>query len=156
MHAQHRDWVKVAPLGAGFSVMMPTMPTEAVESKELFTEHSFVTNTGTTLLIAVYFDYAPSMKMNEVAELVANRDSFLKGVNAQLISSKEIKLDGRAGLEFTGEDERRLYRSRVYIFGNRVHQIAGVILKSDEDTENVDRFFASFAFTPITDVRGKP
>ena len=156
MHAQQREWVKVAPLGAGFSILMPTRPTEAIESKELFTVHSFVASTGNTLLIAVYFDYAPSMKMNGATELVANRDSFLKGVNAQLISSKEIKLDGRAGLEFTGEDERRLYKSRVYIFGNRVHQIASVILKSDEDTENVDRFFASFAFTAITDVHGKP
>src|SRR5438045_208604 len=153
MHAQHRDWVKVAPLGGGFSILMPIRPTEAVETKEQFTIHSFVANTGTTLLIAVYFDYAPSMKMNGMAELVANRDSFLKGVNAQLISSKEIKLDGRAGLEFTGEDERRLYKSRVYIFGNRVHQIASVILKSDEDTENVDRLFASFAFTATTDAR---
>src|SRR2546423_3001291 len=156
MLAQHREWVKVAPLGAGFSVMMPIRPTEAVESKELFTVHSFAAATGNTLLIAVYFDYAPSMKMNEAGELVANRDSFLKGVNAQLISSKEIKLDGRSGLEFTGEDERRLYKSRVYVFGNRVHQIASVILKSDEDTENVDRFFASFAFTAITDAHGKP
>ena len=156
MPAQRREWVKVAPLDGGFSILMPIRPTEAVETKEQFTIHSFVAATGTTLLIAVYFDYAPSMKMNGAGELAANRDSFLKGVNAQLISSKEIKLDGRAGLEFTGEDERRLYKSRVYIFGNRVHQIASVILKSDEDTENVDRFFASFVFTAITDAHGKP
>ena len=156
MHAQHRDWVKVAPLGAGFSVMMPTRPTEAIESKELFTVHSLVATTGTTLLMAVYVDYAPSMKMNEAAELAANRDNFLKGVNAQLISSKEIKLDGRSGLEFTAEDDRRLYKSRVYIFGNRVHQIVTATVKGDEDTESVDRFFASFAFTATTDAQGKP
>src|SRR2546422_10169176 len=151
MPAQHRDWVTVAPLGAGFSILMPIRSTEAVETKELFTVHSFVAATGTTLLIAVYFDYAPSMKKNEAGELTAFRDTFLKGVNAQLISSKEIKLDGRSGLEFTGEDERRLYKSRVYIFGNRVHQIAIATLKDDEDKENVDRFFASFTFTAITD-----
>jgi hypothetical protein len=156
MHAQQRDWVRVAPLGAGFSILMPTRPTEAVESKELFTVHSFVAAAGTTLLVAVYFDYAPSMKMNQATELVSNRDTFLKGVNAHLISSKEIKLDGRSGLEFTGEDEGRLYKSRVSIFGNRVYQIVSVSLKGDEDTGNVDRFFASFAFTPVTDVRGKP
>ena len=155
-HAQQREWVKVAPLGAGFSVMMPTMPIEAVESKELFTVHSLVANTGTTLLIAVYVDYAPSMKMNEAGELAANRDSFLKGVNAQLIRTKEIKLDGRSGLEFTAEDESRLYKSRVYIFGNRVHQIATATLKDAEDKENVDRFLASFAFTATTDAHGKP
>ena len=154
--AQQREWVKVAPEGAGFSVSMPTRPTEAVETKELFTVHSFVVNTSNTLLIVVYVDYAPSLKMTEAAELAANRDNFLKGVNAQLISSKEIKLDGRSGLEFTGEDDRRLYKSRVYIFGNRVHQIASATLKDDQDTESVDRFFASFAFTTITGAHDKP
>ena len=156
MHAQDREWAKVAPEGAGFSVMMPRRPTESVESKDLFTVHSFVANAGTTLLIAVYVDYVPSMKMNEAAELIANRDNFLKGVNAQLTKSKEIKLDGRSGLEFAAEDDRRLYKSRVYIFGNRVHQIATATPKDDADTDSVDRFFASFAFTAITDTHGKP
>ena len=154
--AQQREWVKVAPLGAGFTVMMPTRPTEAVETKELFTVHSLVTTTGNTLLIAVYVDYAPSMKMDEAAELAANRDNFLKGINARLVSSKEIKLDGRSGLEFTGEDDLRLYKSRVYILGNRVHQIATATLKDDQDMESVNRFLASFAFTATTDVQGKP
>src|SRR2546423_546638 len=113
--------------------MMPRRPTESVETKELFTVHSFIANTGTALLVAVYVDYAPSMKMNEAAELIANRDNFLKGVNAQLIKSREIKLDGRSGLEFTAEDENRLYKSRVYVFGNRVHQIACATVKGDED-----------------------
>jgi hypothetical protein len=73
-----------------------------------------------------------------------------------LTSSKEIKLDGRAGLEFTGEDDRRLYKSRVYILGNRVHQIASATLKDDPAADKVDRFFASFAFTAATDAHGKP
>jgi hypothetical protein len=154
--AQHGDWVKVAPPGAGFSVMMPSKPNESMETKEDYTLHSYGAVMADTIFIVVYGDYAPSMKMNEAAELIANRDNFLKGVNAQLISSKEIKLSGRSGLEFTGEDDRRLYKSRVYIFGNRVHQIASATLKGDEDTESVDRFFASFAFTAVTDPHGKP
>jgi len=157
MHAQEREWVKVAPLAAGFSFLMPIQPTEAVETKEQYTMHSFVATAGTTVLVVAYVDYAPNMKMNnQAAQLTAFRDTFLKGVNAQLISSKEIKLAGRSGLEFTSEDDRRLYKNRVYIFGNRMQQIASVTLKGDEDTENVDRFFASFAFTAITNAHGKP
>ncbi|HXI23377.1 MAG TPA: hypothetical protein VNG71_05835 [Pyrinomonadaceae bacterium] len=156
MRSQHREWVKVAPLGAGFSILMPLRPTEAVETKDQYTTHSFVGSAGSTVFIAVYVDYAPSIQLSEPAELAANRDNFLKGMSAQLTNSKDIKLDGRSGLEFTAEDERRLYKSRVYIFGNRIHQIATATSKGDEDTENVDRFFASFAFTAITNVHGKP
>jgi hypothetical protein len=156
MRAQQREWVKVAPLGAGFSISMPSRPTEAVETTEQYSTHSFATSAGATFFVAVYVDYAPGMKIDEAAELAANRDNFLKGINARLVSSRETKLDGRSGLEFTGEDDRRLFKSRVYIFGNRVHQIATATLKDDQDTESVDRFFASFAFTATTGAHGKP
>jgi len=154
--AQHGDWVRVEPPGAGFSLLMPTRPAESVETKEQFTVHTFATSDGAAVFVAVYVDYVPSMKINESAELAANRDNFLKGLDARLTSSKEIKLDGRAGLEFTGEDDRRLYKSRVYILGNRVHQIASATLKDDPAADKVDRFFASFAFTAATDAHGKP
>ena len=154
--AQLANWVKLEPPGAGFSVMMPIRPNESMETKEDYTVHTYGAATANTIFIVVYVDYAPSMKLNDAAELAANRDNLLKGVNAQLISSKEIKLDGRAGIEFTAADDRRLYKSRVYIFGNRVHQIAAATLKDSEDTENVNRFFASFAFTATTGAHGKP
>src|SRR5436190_8044504 len=146
LYAQQGDWVRVAPPSAGFSILMPTRPTEGVETKEEYTLHSFGASAGTTIFVAVYVDYAPSTKLNEAAELAANRDNLLKGMNARLTSSKEIKLDGHAGLEFTGADDRRLYMSRVYISGNRVHQIGTAVLKEDQDSENVDRFFGSFVF----------
>ena len=157
MQAQQREWVKVAPLGAGLSFSMPIQPTEAVETKEQYTTHSFIATTGTTVLVVAYADYAPNVKMNnQAAELTGFRDSFLRGVNAQMTSNKEIKLDGRPGLEFTGEDDRSLYKIRVYIFGNRIQQIGSVTLKGNEDTETVDRFFASFTFTATTGAHGKP
>jgi hypothetical protein len=154
--AQTGEWIKLAPPGGGFSVMMPIKPNESMETKENYTVHSYGAATANTIFIAVYVDYAPSVKLNDAAELVANRDNFLKGLNARLISSKEIKLDGRSGLEFIAEDDRRSYKSRVYILGNRVHQIATAVFKDSDDTEKVDRFFASFAFTEDADSHAKP
>jgi hypothetical protein len=156
VHAQQREWINLAPPGGGFSVMMPIKPNESMETKENYTVHSYGAATARTIFIAVYVDYAPSVKLNDAGELVANRDNFLKGLNARLISSKEIKLDGRSGLEFTAEDDGRSYKSRVYIHGNRVHQIATAVFKDTDDAENVDRFFASFAFTTDADPHAKP
>jgi len=73
-------------------------------------------------------------------------DSFEEH-HAKLIESKEISMDGHAGLEFTGESDQASFKSRVYLFGNRVHQIGVAVFKGKDDAANVDRFFGSFSFT---------
>ncbi|HVS81222.1 MAG TPA: hypothetical protein VHE60_05775 [Pyrinomonadaceae bacterium] len=144
---QGSEWSKVAPEGGGFSILMPAKPEEEVTPKEDFTLHLFTVVSANAIYLAGYGDYAPSIRLDPAGELAANRDSFLKGVNATLVDSKSIALDGRAGLEFTGESDQASFKGRVYLFGNRVHQISVAVFKGKDDTENVNRFFASFAFT---------
>ncbi len=144
---QGSEWSKVAPTGGGFSIMMPAKPEEEVNPKEDFTLHLFTVMTTNAIYLAGYGDYAPSIRLDTAAELAANRDNFLKGVNATLVDSKSITLDGRAGLEFTGESNQASFKSRVYLFGNRVYQIGVAVFKGKDDAENANRFFASFAFT---------
>ena len=143
--AQSAEWIKVSPLGAGFSVLMPAKPEAEVKSTEDFTSHLFSITTDKTIYLAGYCDYAPSIKLSVDAELTANCDKFLKGLNATLVASKQITLDGRPGLEFTGESEQASFKSRVYLSGNRVYQVAVAVLSGKTDSDNVDRFFASFA-----------
>jgi len=143
---QNADWIKVAPVGAGFSVLMPGKPEEEVKSAPDFTLHLFSIMAEKTIYVAAYGDYAPSTKLAPDGELMANRDNFLKGLNATLVASKQITLDGRPGLEFTGESEQASFKSRVYLFGNRVYQVAVAVLGGKTDSANADRFFASFAF----------
>ncbi len=80
-------------------------------------------------------------------ELAANRDNFVKNLSAKLIESKGVAMDGRPGLEFTLESDMLTAKGRVYLFGNRVFMIAAAVLKGNTDTENVNRFVSSFAFT---------
>jgi len=143
---QTAEWIKVAPTGGGFSIMMPTKPEEETKVEDGFASHSFSLMTDKTVYIVEYGDYAPSIKLNVAGELAANRDNFVKGLSAKLLDSKDITLDGRAGLEFTCESSQASAKSRVYVFGNRVFMIAAAVLSGKTDTENVDRFFASFAF----------
>lgn len=144
---QSTDWVKVAPIGSGFSVMMPVKPEEQVEQGSDLTTHIFGATTENGLYIAAYGDYAPSVSLNADEELIASRDRFLKSLDAKLISTKNITFDGRHGIEFTGENGQASFKSRVFIFGNRVHQIAVAVFKGKDNSENVNRFLTSFEFT---------
>jgi hypothetical protein len=145
--AQGNEWVKLEPAGAGFSIMMPGKAKEEVQPSVDFTLHMYDADTANGIYMAGYGDYAPRIHLDPVGELVANRDNFLKGLNARLIESKNISLDGHAGLEFTGESSDNFFKSRVYLIGNRVYQIAVAIDSSKDDSANINRFFNSFAFT---------
>lgn len=146
--AQSTDWVKVAPAGGGFTLMMPAEPKE-LELTPLpdFASHGYGVEVDGVIYVCLYGDYAASIHLNPDAELAANRDNFLKTLNASLISTKKIELDGRAGLEFTGENAQTTFQSKVYILGNRIYQIAVGVPKGTGDSANAARFLKSFAFT---------
>jgi hypothetical protein len=145
--SQAGEWVKVSPLGGGFSIMMPAKPEEGVKSDDDFTSHLFTVTTPNGIYLAGYGDYAPSIRLDVDSELSVNRDKFIKGVNATLSDSRKITLDGHPGLEFTAESDQASFKSRIYLWGNRVHQIAVATINGKDDSANLNRFFASFAFT---------
>ena len=153
--AQGREWVKVAPLGGGFSVLMPAKPEESVQPGDTITIHAFSVTTDNSLYFVAFGDYSPATHFKLDEELVANRDNFLKGVNAKLTTSRTIITDGRSGLDFTGESDQASFKSREYISGTRFHQIVVAMFKGKDDTENSNKFFASFEFTG-SETRPKP
>lgn len=144
---QTGEWIKVAPIGGGFSIMMPAKPSEEVNPQDDFTSHLFSVTTANAIYLAGYGDYAPSIRLDVAGELAANRDKFLKSVGATLTDSNKIFMDGHPGLEFTAESDQASFKSRIYLFGNRVHQISVAVFNGKDDTENVNRFFASFSFS---------
>src|SRR5712692_4384335 len=56
------EWIKVAPLGGGFSIMMPAKPEEEVKPGDDFTSHLFTVTTPNGIYLAGYGDYAPSIR----------------------------------------------------------------------------------------------
>src|SRR5215510_8390745 len=135
--SQAGEWIKVSPLGGGFSIMMPASPKEENKVGDTFTAHLFSTMTDKTIYIAEYGDYAPSIHLNVAGELAANRDNFVKEIEGRVLESKEITLDGRPGLEFTAESAQVSAKCRVYLFGNRVFMIAAGVPSGRSDAENV-------------------
>jgi len=144
--AQGDNWIKVAPVGGGFSVMMPAKPEEETRPGDDLTAHLFSATTDNALYTVAYGDYAPSVHFDADDELAANRDNFLKRVDASLKTTKPLTMDGRKGLEFTGENAQASFKSRVFIFGTRFYQIAVAVLRGKDEAENSNRFFTSFEF----------
>ena len=145
--SQDREWFKLAPLSGGFSVMVPAQPQEEIKTSDDFTMHLFTLTTPDDIYLASYGDYAPGARFEVEEQLNASRDSFARDLNARVVESKKIKMNGRPGLEFTAVTDRAAIKSRIYLFGNRIHQIAVAALNGTTETDDVKRFFASFAFT---------
>ena len=146
---QGDGWIKLQPLGGGFSVSMPGQPTEDVSNTDDFTMHLFTLTVSDAIYLAGYGDYAPSVHIDVDEQLAANRDSFAKRLNVKVLDSRKITVAGRPGLEFTAESDQAWIRSRIFLFGTRVHQIAVATPTGRKDSDDAKRFLASFAFVGV-------
>lgn len=144
-------WVKFASDNGHFTVLMPDTPTEKVETTDSshgpYTTHLFIVRDTTSVYLIGWVDYDPSFNFNRQAELEANRDNFVKGINAKLITDRPTVINGYSGLEFTAETADRVFKSRVFLVGRRPYQIVIGSPKEMDDTAIVNRFFNSFKVT---------
>lgn len=143
-------WVKFSPPGAHFTVMLPT---EAKENKETaqspngpYTTYLYTaTSTERELYLVGWVDYDPKFNFGVQAELEANRDNFVKSMNAKLLSTTPIKLGTHPGIEFKAEVTGRAeIVSRVYIVGRRPYQLIMLSPAGQDSTASRERFFSSF------------
>lgn len=140
-------WVTLAPEGAGFSVLVPAKAAESIDKRRSYTMHTFSVTVGRATYAATYSDYEPG-KLDAANALTANRDRFNKGLQATLISSREITLGGNNGIEFTSETPAANVKSQIFLVGNRLFQTATFVFKDVDETRNVNRFFESFKLVP--------
>ena len=141
-------WVKFTSDEGNFSVLMPKIPEDKTETEQSshgpYTTHLFIVRDDTSVYLIGWVDYDASFNFNRQAELEANRDNFVKGIQATLISTKPTVIDGYSALEFTAETADRIFKSRVYLVGRRPYQIVIGSPKGYDDTASLNRFFNSF------------
>ena len=141
-------WVRFNSELGRFTVLMPEIPTDKTETTQSehgpYTTHLFVVRDTKNVYLIGWVDYDPSFNFNRQSELDANRDNFVKGISATLVSSRPLKIDGYQAIEFTAETTDRIFRSRVYMVGRRPYQIVVGLPKDDDDAGTVARFFNSF------------
>lgn len=138
-------WASFEPEGVGFSVIMPGKPVETITKRPTYTLHSFTVTQGRSIFSASYSDYTTALDPS--TSITANIDKFNKSLDARLLTTREITLDGRSGVEFTAETDALNVRSRVFVTGKRMFQVVALVFKDVDDTRNVDRFFDSFKLT---------
>src|SRR5688572_14907527 len=120
-------WVEFTSDAGRFSVLMPEIPEDQAQTTPSehgpYTTHLFVVRDTVHVYLIGWVDYDPKFNFNRQSEMEANRDNFVKGINATLISSRPLTLDGFPALEFTAETADRVFKSRVYMVGRRPYQI---------------------------------
>jgi len=144
-------WVKFTSDQGRFSVLLPEAPSDKAETQDSdhgpYTTHLFIVRDAVSVYLVGWVDYDPSFNFNRQAELEANRDNFVKGIQAKLISTRATVFDGYSALEFVAETEDRVFTSRVYMVGRRPYQIVIGSPKDQDDTVTRNRFFNSFKVT---------
>ncbi len=134
-----------------FSVLMPGKPTDSSKTVDSqpgpYTTHLFVLRSGADVFVVGWVDYDPRFNFERQAELEANRDNFVKNLNATLLETRNLKIDGFQAIEFAAETEDRIFRSRVYMVGRRPYQIIIGSPKNLDDSVKVNKFFNSFKVT---------
>ena len=98
-----------------------------------YTTHLFITKTQTGIFLIGWVDYDPNFNFNRQQELEANRDNFVKGVQATLMDSRALTIDGYQVIEFIAETDTRRFKSRVYMVGRRPYQIVIASPKTEDD-----------------------
>jgi hypothetical protein len=145
--ADNSGWTKFTNEEGRFSVLMPGVPTtksDTVQSEHgPYTTHLFILR-GETVFLIGYVDYDPNFNFNKQSELAMNRDNFVKGLNARLVTTRPLTLNGYQAIEFIAETPQRIFKSRVYMVGRRPYQIVIGSPKGVDDTANMNRFFNSF------------
>jgi hypothetical protein len=141
-------WVKFTSPEGHFSVLMPETPQDKSETVDSahgpYTTHLFIVRDTTSVYLIGWVDYDPSFNFNRQAELEANRDNFVKGINATLVNTRPTVVDGYSTIEFTAETADRLFKSRVFMVGRRPYQIVIGSPKGQDASAETERFFNSF------------
>jgi len=145
-------WVQFASDTGRFSVLMPETPLDKAETTQSehgpYTTHLFIVRDATNVYLIGWVDYDPNFNFNRQSEMEANRDNFVKGISAKLVSSRALRLNGFPVLEFSAETADRIFKSRVYMVGRRPYQIVIGSPKDLDESVSLNRFFNSFKVWP--------
>lgn len=140
-----QTWTKFSSTEGRFTVLMPVEPMREEQTRETrqgkVVMHFFTSGVDKGLFIVAYADYSFGEAKRE---LDANRDSFLQGMKATLVSESDIKLRGNPGREIRAERDNLRIRSRIYLVGRRYYQVIAITPATLPADIEADRFLTSF------------
>ena len=147
----HPSWFTFRSDEGRFSVLFPAPPQRNDQRVEQglgapWQATVFTALAGGGIYIAGYIDYSPTLQLNIQGELEANRNNFISGQGATLLSSTPISLGNAPGLEFTAEKAGEwFYRSRLFVVGRRPYQVLAMVRPARANSPEIGRFLDSMA-----------
>jgi hypothetical protein len=112
------------------------------------TDYLYICTAADEMYVFGLTDYEAGYTFDNDAELKANRDNLVKGLEgATLLTSDGITYAGLRGLEFTVNwaNTSKLVTSRVFMVGRRPYMLAVATPLNQNRSENIRRFLASFS-----------
>lgn len=148
--AASQQWIEVASDEGAISVMMPCVPPWKSEwvprgnAPSGYRSHIALCKAADETYLVGWVDYEPGYAPNVQAELEANRDNFVNGMQAQLLTTTNTTWQGFPALEFTARrGDTHDITSRVVMKATRPYQLAVLTPAGQHRSANIDRFMAS-------------
>ena len=159
VNGQTDEWIDYSSDNGKFSVLFPNQPTPSTSESEgqpkdartgktlakkvRFTYNDVTSKTEQTFYLVGWVDYEAGFNFDTKAELDANRDNFINGAGATLVSEKPIKLGTNPGLEFVAKSNSNAdIKGRIYIIGRRPYILVAMTVGKNQD--DIEKFLDSF------------
>ena len=142
------DWIVFSPKNGGFSVKLPSKPTErslpqSTEPGQISSPLYELASEGLNYVIT-YKDHPFSEDSQTDEFLKRAADAGITGAGGKVTSNKPISLDGYPGREVKGDNAGFLYQSRVYLVKQRLYLLIVWLPADQTSSENAAKFFESF------------
>ena len=143
------DWIVFSPKNGGFSVKLPSKPTERSLSQNTEPGQTSspplyqLASEGLTYVITYRDDpFYKDAQTSEFLETVA--EAGITRAGGKVTSNEPISLDGYPGREVKGEMAGFFYQSRVYLIKQRLYVLIVWLPAAQTGSENAAKFFKSF------------
>ena len=152
-------WTHYSSDEFGFAALFPATPKVETENKPVqVNDQNYVITLHTVLAkgangaLCLVVQSIYNWPIDVEGELIADRDNFVKGVNATVTSSKRTEARRGKGpalpaLLFDATTPSYDWRSLIAVDGQTIYEVAGGVPKSGGDAADLDRCVKNFALT---------
>ena len=144
-HTESGAWINIVPNNAGFTVLMPAKPSEKVEPMEGHPgveNHTLTLETKLAGYVLSYIEFPDEVTDSDQIKtmLDSGREGGITASGGQLISEKEIKLNGYFGREWSLKIPGGfLATARAYWVKRRLYQTVFIMVPGASDTPEVTK-----------------
>jgi len=150
-------WEEFKPEGLGFSVAFPAKPHAKEETIDLGEGTSATVRTFQILAENAIYDVTVVDYPAGTVASAGSEDQVLDNARNGAVANAPGPMLSEAKIEFAGRPAREITidmsmgmvsRSRIFIVGDRLFNVAAIAARDKAKSENIEKYFASFKLTP--------